>query len=152
MASGKSQDSIRIRNLKQVQNALKELGVSNQELGRASFEAGSITARSIQAFMPRRTGKLASTVKASKLGTKVVVTIGNNTTATYAAPVNFGWLFVGPGHQKSPRAERSKTGTPNIKPRRFIEKALRTTRQRVLDTYIDELQKLVHKYERKANQ
>lgn len=128
-----------------------DLGATKQELGKASYEAGSITARSIQAFMPRRTGKLASTVKASKLGTKVVVTVGNNTTATYAAPVNFGWLFVGPGHQKSPKAQSAKKGQPNIKPKRFIEKALRTTRQRVLDTYIDELQKLVHKYERKAN-
>lgn len=135
MASGKSQDSIRIPNLKQIQDAIISLGASKKELGEASYEAGQITARSIQAFMSpyRKTGKLLSTVKAKKLGTKVVVTIGNNTTAKYAAPQNFGWF------------------KKNIKPQRFVEKALKATRQRVLDTYLDELQKIVNKYERKAN-
>lgn len=135
MSSGKSQDSIRIPNLKQIQDSIMALGATKQELGQASFEAGQITARSIQAFMQpyRRSGKLITTVKAKKLGTKVVVTIGNNTTAKYAAPQNFGWF------------------KHNIKPQRFVEKALKATRQRVLDTYLDELQKLVNKYERKAN-
>jgi hypothetical protein len=133
--AGKSRDSIRIPNLKQIQEAIVGLGATKQELGQASYEAGQITARSIQAFMQpfRRSGKLLSTVKAKKLGTKVVVTIGNNTTARYAGPQNFGWF------------------KHNIKPQRFVEKALKATRQRVLDTYINELQKLVNKYERKAN-
>jgi hypothetical protein len=134
--SGKSQDSIRIPNLKKIQDALIGLGVTKQELSQASFEAGQITARSIQAFMSydRRTGKLLSTVKAKKLGTKVIVTVGNNTTAKYAGPQNFGWF------------------KKNIKPHNWIQRALKATRQRVLDTYLDELQRLVNKYERKANQ
>jgi hypothetical protein len=135
MASGKSQDTLRIPNLKQIQDTLKGLGASNKELGQASFEAGIITARSTQAFMQpyKRSGKLLSTVKAQKLGTKVVVKMGNNTTAQYAGPQNFGW--------------RKR----NIKGRMFFQQAIRATRQRVLDTYLDELQKLVNKYERKAN-
>lgn len=145
-----TQESIRIPNLRQIQKALLDLGVTKQELGQASFEAGQITARSIQAFMPVKTGKLRSTVKARKSATKVIVTVGNNTTATYAAPVNFGWLFVGPGHDKAPKSKRTKSGRPNILPNRFIEKALRNTRQRVLDTYIDELQRLVNKHQKES--
>lgn len=143
--------SVRIPNLYKMQKALIEMGASKQELAAASYEAGQITARSMQAFVPTRSGKLRSTIKASKVARKVVVTIGNNTTATYAAPVAFGWLFVGPGHEKAARSKRPKTGKPNILPSRFIEKAIRATRQRVLDTYIDSLEKLVKKYERKVN-
>lgn len=145
--------SIRIPNLYKMQRALIEMGASKQELAKATYEAGQITARSVQAFISpiSRTGKLRSTVKASKLARKVVITVGNNTTAKYAAPINFGWLFVGSGHQKSPSASRIKKGKPNIMPARFMEKAIRATRQRVLDTYLDELQKLVNKYERKIN-
>jgi hypothetical protein len=143
--------SVRIPNLYKMQKALIEMGASKKELADVSFEAGQITARSIQAFIPTKTGKLRSTVKAARVARKVVVTVGNNTTATYAAPVAFGWLFVGPGHEKAAKSKHVKTGKPNITPRRFMEKAIRSTRQRVLDTYIDGLQKLVNKYERKVN-
>jgi hypothetical protein len=148
--SGKSFDPIRIPNLGKIQRNLKDLGASRQEMQNASFEAGIITARSIQAFIPVKTGKLKSTVKAARLQSKVVVSVGNRTTATYAAPVNFGWLFVGAGHSKMAKSKRVKTGKPNILPSRFMEKAIKNTRQRVLDTYLDELQKLVNKYERKS--
>jgi hypothetical protein len=145
--------SIRIPNLYKMQRALIEMGASKEELQKAAYEAGQITARSVQAFINpiSRTGKLRSTVKASKIARKVVVTVGNNTTAPYANPINFGWLFVGGGHEKSSKATRPKKGRPNIKPARFMEKALKATRQRVLDTYLDELQKLANKYERKVN-
>jgi hypothetical protein len=148
--SGKSSDTIRIPNLAKIQRNLVELGASRQEMQNASYEAGIITARSIQAFIPVKTGKLKSTVKAAKLQRKVVVSVGNRTTATYAAPINFGWLFVGPGHTKMSKSERPKKGKPNIKPSRFMEKAIRNTRQRVFDTYLDELQRLINKYERKS--
>lgn len=145
--------SVRIPNLYKMQKALIEMGASKQELANASYEAGKITATEVQRQLGpiSRTGKLRSTVKASKIARKVVVTVGNNTTATYAAPVNFGWLIVGPGHAKAPKSTRPKKGKPDIKPRRFMEKAIIATRQQVLDTYLDMLQALVNKYERKVN-
>lgn len=143
--------SVRIPNLYKMQRALIEMGASKKELANASFEAGQITADAIKGFIPVRSGKLRSTVKAARVARKVIVTVGNNTTATYAAPVAFGWLFVGPGHEKMAKSKHVKTGKPNITPRRFMERAIRATRQKVLDTYIDNLQKLVDKYERKVN-
>jgi hypothetical protein len=136
MASGKSSDSIRIPNLKQIQAALIELGVSKQEMGQASFKAGTITANAIKGIMVphKRSGKLLSTVKAKKLGTKVVIVIGNNTTAKYAGLQNFGSKRKGVDGQY------------------FMQMGIRRTRQYVLNTYITELQKLVNKAERKANQ
>lgn len=130
MASGKSQETLRIPDLAKYQRALRDLGATNKELGQASYEAGIITARSVQAFIPVKTGKLRRTVKAGKQGTKVVVTIGNNTTAKYAGPINYGWR------------------ENNIEGQYFLQRAIRRTRQRVLDTYLDGLQRLFNKYER----
>lgn len=134
MASGKSQDSIRIPNLKQIQDALVELGVSTKEMSAASQKAGEITAAAIRGIMTphKRTGKLLSTVKARKMARKVVVSVGNNTTAKYAGLQNFG------------SKRKHVTG------QYFMQMGIRRTRQYVLDTYIVELQKLVDKAERKS--
>jgi len=133
-ASGKSSDSIRIPNLRQIQNALVELGVSKQELGAASYKAGTITAEAMKGIMRphSRTGKLLSTVKARKMATKVVVVVGNNTTAKYAGLQNFG------------SKRKGVTG------QYFVQMAIRRTRQLVLDNYIETLQKMVDKAERKS--
>jgi hypothetical protein len=133
MASGKSQDSLRIPNLNVIQKALKDLGATNKEMGQATFTAGTITANAVKGIMTpyKKTGKLLSTVKAQKLGTKVVVKIGNNTTAKYAGLQNFG------------------SKRKNVEGRYFLQMGIRRTRQLVLDTYLKELQKLVKKYERK---
>jgi hypothetical protein len=134
-SSGKSGDTIRIPNLKQMQQALIDLGVSKQEMGQASFKAGTITANAIKGIMVpmSRSGKLLSTVKALKTGTKVVIKVGNNTTAKYAGLQNFG------------SKRKGVTG------KYFMQMGIRRTRQYVLDTYIDELQRLVKKAERKTN-
>lgn len=133
MASGKSQDSIRIPNLKQIQAALIELGVSKKELGEASFTAGMITAVKARELVPKKSGKLATTIKARKLSSKVMVVAGNNTTVKYAGLQNFGSKRKG------------------VEGRYFFQMAIRRTRQQVLDTYLDTLQEMVDKAERKIN-
>lgn len=118
-----------------MQQALLELGVSKKEMGEASYRAGTITANAIKGIMTpmKRTGKLLSTVKALKSGTRVTVKIGNNTTAKYAPLQNFG--------------SRRK----NVEAKYFMQMGIRRTRDYVLRTYYDELQKLVNKAERKTN-
>jgi hypothetical protein len=132
--SGKSRDTLRIPDLAKYQRALRDLGASNKEMGQASFEAGSITARAIKGIMTpyKKTGKLLSTVKAGKQGTKVVITIGNNTTAKYAPLQNFG------------------SKRKNVEARYFMQIGIRRTRDFVLNTYLDALQKLINKYERQV--
>lgn len=135
MAPSGSQTSIKIPNLKQIQDALVELGVSTKDMSAASQKAGDITAQAIRGIMTphKRTGKLLSTVKARKMVRKVVVSVGNNTTAKYAGLQNFG------------------SKRKNVDGQYFVQMGIRRTRQYVLDTYINELQKLVDKAERKAN-
>lgn len=135
MASGNSRETLRIPDLAKYQKALKDLGASNQELGEASFKAGNITASAIRGMMIpyKKSGKLLSTVKAGKQATKVVITIGNNTTAKYAGLQNYG------------------SKRKNVTARFFMQMGIRRTRQLVLDTYLDSLQKLINKFERKTN-
>lgn len=130
-----TRDSIRIPNLKQIQDALRDLGISTKEMGEVSQKAGEITAQAIREVMTPhiRTGKLRSTVKAKRIARKVVVTVGNNTTAKYAGLQNFG------------------SKRKNVDGQYFVQMGMRRTRQRVLDTYLDGLQELVDKAERKAN-
>lgn len=128
-------ETLRIPNLKIYQQALLQMGASKQELGAASFKAGTVFADALRGRMVpfKKTGKLLSTVKAKKLATKVTITVGNNTTAKYAGLQNFGSKRKGvTGHY-------------------FIQMTMRRTRQYVLKIYVEELQKLVNKYERKVN-
>jgi hypothetical protein len=135
MSSGKSRDSIRIPNLKQMQQALIELGVSKKELGQATYRAGDVTAKAVRGLMVpyKRTGKLLSTVKALKMANKVVIKMGNNTTAKYAGLQNFG------------------SKRKNVEGRFFMQMGIRRTREYVLKIYLDELQRLVNQAERKGN-
>ena len=140
------------RDLMRVAQSLEKMGADKSELRHASERAGDVMAGAIRVtLMPHsRTGKLLSTVRVNKLTTGVAVTIGNKK-VPYAAPINFGWLFVGPGHKKSDQAKRIKTGKPNIMPRRFMEKGIRNSRERTINIWLEELDKLLKKYERKAN-
>lgn len=121
--------------MRQMQLALKNLGISNKEMGQASFTAGNVTAKAIRGIMVplKKSGKLLSTVKASKTGAKVMVKVGNNTTAKYAGLQNFG------------------SKRKNVEGKFFFQMGIRKTRQYVLDIYYRELQKLVNKAERKTN-
>lgn len=135
MGSGKSRDTLRIPNLKQMQQALKDLGISNKEMGQASFVAGEVTAKAIRGIMVpfKKSGKLLKSVKALKGYKKVIVKAGNNTTAKYAGLQNFG------------------SKKKNVEPKFFFQMGIRKTRQYVLEIYYRELQKLVNKAERKTN-
>lgn len=127
--------SVRIPELNKMIRAMREIGVEAKDLGAASQKAGEITASEIRNLMGpySRSGKLRKTVKAKRMARKVVVTAGNNTTVKYAGLQNFG----------SKKTEHVG--------HRFFEMAIRRTRQQVLDTYLDELQRLVDRAERKAN-
>lgn len=146
-------DSLEITNLREIHNALLAMGADKKEFSAASQKVGRITADKIQENLApiSRSGRLRNTVKAGKQLRNIVITVGNNSTATYAGVINFGWRKVGATHAQAPRSKRRKTGDVNIKAAKFIQKALKETRPKMLDTYLDALQELVTKYERKAN-
>jgi hypothetical protein len=133
MASGKSGETIRIPGIKKIQQRLKEMGASNKEFADASFQAANISADAVRlqigAFS--KSGKLQRSVKASKIMRKVQITVGSKSRVPYAASINYGY----------------RKG--NIEGRYFLQMGVRRSRQKMLDTYLDALQDLVNKYERK---
>jgi hypothetical protein len=133
MASGKSGDTIRIPGIKKIQQSLKEMGASNAEFQQASFEAGTISADAVKLQIGTfsKSGKLQRSVKASKIMRKVQITVGSKSRVPYAAALNYGY----------------RKG--NIEGKYFLQMGIRRSRQKMLDTYLDALQKLVDKYERK---
>lgn len=140
------------RQLSSVARNLSQMGVDKSELRQASSRSGDVLAGAIRVQTMRisRSGKLANTVRTGKTTSGVVVRIGN-ARVPYAAPVNFGWLFVGSGHKKMASSKNVKKGKPNIMPRRFMEKGIYAARERSITIWVQELHKLVTKYERKHN-
>lgn len=140
------------KDLAGVAQALMKIGASKAELRQASMKSGEVLANAIRVNVMgiTRTGKLLSTIKVGRVTTGVKVTIGNKK-VPYAGPINFGWMTVGSKHVKSPDSKKRKEGKPNITPARFMEKAIRNSRERSIAIWTEELHKLVMKYERKTN-
>lgn len=140
------------KQLSSVATQLSKMGADKSELRQATQKSGDVLAGAIRVKLMSntRSGKLLSTVRTARTTNGVAVKIGNKR-VPYAAPVNFGWLFVGPGHKKMDSSKRAKTGKPNIKPRRFMEKGIYAARERSINIWITELHTLVEKYERKHN-
>lgn len=80
----------RVEGLSRVVRGLKALGVEVEDLkdamGTISAMAAAVEAR----FVPRRSGRLASTVRGNRAQSKAVVTAGR-ATVRYAGPINYGW-------------------------------------------------------------
>ena len=140
------------KDLRDVAKALEKIGADKSELRQASMKAGNNLADEIRKqIMPiSQTGRLLGSVRVNKLTAGVAVTIGNRK-VPYAAPINFGWLRVGPDHKKMDSSKNVKKGKPNILPKRFMEKSIRNERAKTVMIWIEELEKLTKKYERKAN-
>jgi hypothetical protein len=133
MASGKSGETLRIPGIKKIQERLKEMGAENADFQKASFEAGTISADAVkvQIGLISKSGKLMRSVKVSKIVRKVQITVGSKSKVPYAAAQNYGY----------------RKG--NIEGKYFLQMGVRRSRQKMLDTYLDALQDLVDKYERK---
>ena len=70
--------------LRELNAALKRLGVDDAEIKTAMNEAGMIVVREAWRLMPVASGKMARTLKANKSKTLLKVSVGNNTTVPYA--------------------------------------------------------------------
>lgn len=84
------QAGFRVEGLSSVVKALKGLGLDVEDL-RAAFariaQEGTATA---QGLAPKRTGRLAGSVRGNRAQSKAVVTAGRSS-IRYAGPINYGW-------------------------------------------------------------
>lgn len=81
---------VRIEGLANLVRTMKRAGLDISELKDAHKHVGDIVAREARARAPRRTGKLASSVKAARQQGRARVTAGS-ARVPYAAPIHWGW-------------------------------------------------------------
>jgi phage gpG-like protein len=117
---------VEVENLRQLQRALRQVEDGADDLKDANAKVAKIVASSVRAAAPRRTGRLASSVKGNRA--QRVARISSN--LIYAPIQNFGW----PGH--------------GIEAQHFAERGVDESRPRWMGAYEKDLQQLARKAER----
>lgn len=128
-------NGVKVVGLKDTLKALEAIGTPAAEIKAAGWEAGEIVAARARTEAPVRSGKLRKTIKTAKMLRKVEVRAGNNKSVPYANPIHWGWFY-----------DRENFVQKNIMPNPFLAKALGVTRKQVLETYNENIQKLLNRY------
>lgn len=118
---------IKVKGLKELNRAMKELGIPQKEMNQAAKLAGDSIIREAQTLVPVRTGKLRNTIRLSATTRGMSIRAGNNTSVPYANPIHWGWF------------------KRHVKPNPFFAKALGYTRQEIFDNYFKAFEDLITK-------
>lgn len=81
---------VQVRGARQLRASLKKAGRDLQDLKDAHAAVASMVARVAQQRAPKRTGRLASTVRGSGTTTAAIVRAGRKS-VPYAGPIHWGW-------------------------------------------------------------
>jgi hypothetical protein len=137
-----SSGSIRVEGLLEVQKQLRALGADKQDIIDANFDAAQTLIDAARPLVPQRTGKLVSTLKASKAQAAATASAGSGRRVPYANPIHWGWSIVG-----AKTKSRLRPGTVrNIRPQPFFAIALGYTKQEIVENYNHDMQRLINKY------
>lgn len=80
-----------VRGGRQLRKTLRAAGDDLADLKDVHKQAATIAADRAASRAPRRTGRLAATIRASGTKTAGIVRVGNNTRVPYANPIHWGW-------------------------------------------------------------
>lgn len=125
---------IEVVGLREAIKALEAIGVPNAEVAAASQAAGEIVASEARTLVPSRSGNLRASIRTAKQARKVLVRAGSSK-VPYANPIHWGWYY-----------DKKNFVYKNIMPQPFFAEALKLTREQVLRTYVDNIDKLINKY------
>lgn len=127
---------VRVEGLQEVRRAIRQITDDlDREGARGALkdlnqEAAEVVQRKTVAIVPRRTGRLASTLRASGTQKSARVRAGYNRQAfRYAGPIHFGWHARG------------------IRPQPFLYEALDARRNQVIAVYDEGINGLIKKYD-----
>ena len=125
-----SDAGVKVTNLREVNKALKAIGVPNDAIKAAGKESGQLVANEAKTLVPVRTGKLRNSIRVGATARgRITVSAGNNrstkSAVPYANPIHWGWF------------------KRNIKPQPFFSRALGYTRGEIYDNYFNQLEKLI---------
>lgn len=115
----------------QLVKQLQAVGVPTEAIKDANKKIGVIVTARGRIEVPKHTGRLMNSIRATALVDKVVVRAGTKS-VPYANPIHWGWFY-----DKVNRHKR------NIKPNPFLSRALGYTREEILHTYQKNMQDLI---------
>ncbi|GAA5153816.1 hypothetical protein GCM10023340_36410 [Nocardioides marinquilinus] len=116
---------VRVEGLSAAVRALKQLGLEVEDLKGAFSTIASEAAGAIRAETPRRSGRLAGTVRGNRAQSKAVVTVGRST-VPYAGVIRYGWPARHiPPNDYAGRGEQKYTPTAIHRLEQEIEAAIR---------------------------
>lgn len=87
---GTSAGSVKVEGLNQTLTALQRFGVEVQDLKDVMADIAAEGARLASSFAPRRSGRLATTIRGNKAKAKAIV-IAGRAKVPYAGAINYGW-------------------------------------------------------------
>lgn len=122
--------------IRQLEDAAAKKGMQGELKGAYRTAARAIEVAAKQEA-PRRSGKLAGTIKAKGTTTGAAVTAGGSKAVPYAAPIHWGW-------PSRPNKARGWRGGP-IAPNKFLVRAAMDNRDVVREILEDELNRVLKK-------
>lgn len=119
-----SDTTVRIEGLTRLRRTLKAAGVDMADMKKANAEAARIVAAAGRAGAPRRSGRLAGTVRGNRAVGRAVVMAGG-ARVPYGGPIHWGWP------------------ARHIAPNPWLSRAAQDTESTWLPAYLDELDRIV---------
>lgn len=117
-------DGVRVEGARELRAALKRAGEDVGDLKAAHADAASIVATFAGASAPRRSGRLAGSIRASGTTSKAIVRVGKKS-VPYASVIHWGW------------ARRGIRANP------FVSEAAQRTEPRWVDIYTTAVQRML---------
>jgi hypothetical protein len=81
-----------VRGGRALRKGLRTAGDDLSDLKTVHRQAATIAAGGARARVPRRSSRLANTIRAAGTKTAAIVRVGNNTSVRYAGPIHWGWF------------------------------------------------------------
>lgn len=131
---GDAGGSIRVTGLRETIKQLEALGASKQEIVDANVRAAETLKEAALPLVPVRNGLLKSTLRVSKAKGYAQVLMGNSR-VVYANPIHWGWYY-----------DKQTFIQKNIKPNKFLYRALGSRLDRIVEQYNKDMQQLINKY------
>lgn len=120
--------TVRVEGLNRFTRTLRRAGDDLTDLKDAHAAVGRVVAAAAQARAPRRTGRLASTIRPSRQARRARVSAGR-ASVPYAGPIHWGWP------------------ARNIAANPFLSNAATSTETAWVALYEDELNKIIDRVE-----
>lgn len=120
--------TVKVEGLRETAAALKKLEGGLDDLKDANNALGSEIAARASALAPRRTGALASTIKANRAAKKVSIKAGS-ARVPYAAVIEYGW------------------NARNIQAQPYLRKAAFENRDYIVNKYEEGIKDVIKKYD-----